>query len=121
MLKRWISLFVMLIMLMGVIAGCGDNPQPSTPQESETKTTASETLPLMANDMEEVQAYLNVAENNVHLFATYTEVTVIGGTKTTAGMYAVRYRPTEADSGLYIVTLSKTEDGYRFISNQKMQ
>lgn len=119
MYKRWIGILAVLVLLLTVPAGCGKTP--STPEDVKADDVITESTALTADELTAVQTYLNVKENNSHLFVTYTEIAVVGGTKTEDGVYTVRYRPASADGGLYIVTLNQTEDGYRVISNQQMQ
>lgn len=52
-----------------------------------------------------------------HTDSNYWTVTVLGGTITREGLYAVRYRSTNTGAQDTTVTLRKTEDGYQFVSN----
>ena len=121
MCKKWIGILMVLVVLMGLMVGCGARKHSSTPDEEQGGNAVVETVVLEEDEVTALQTYFNASENNRHLFDAYTEVTIVSGTKTEDGVYVVRYRPVGAAGGMYVATLDKTEDGYRVISSQQVQ
>ena len=119
--KKWIGILMVLVLLTGLMAGCGARKHSSTPDEEQGGNAITETVVLEGDELSELQTYLNATENNRQLFDVYTEVTVISGTKTEDGVYVVRYRPAGATTGMYVATLDKTEDSFRVVSSQQVQ
>lgn len=121
MQKRWIGALLALVVLASLLVGCGARNKDNTPGEPQDGDVMVETTALTEDELSAMRTYLNSQVANSELFITYTEVVVLGGTKTSEDIYTVRYRPAAAEGDLYIATLSKTEDEMSILSYQQVQ